>query len=78
LCTAQGGDATTTKKELRKIASGTQQFILGGFALKGQVAIRPGLFSNVSYAMDATVRGESASGRSLPNRIFFITLDKWS
>ena len=36
LCTAQRGDATTTKKGLRKIASGTQQFVVGHLAQKAR------------------------------------------
>lgn len=36
LCTAQGGDATTTKEGLRKIAFGTGQFVVGYFALKAR------------------------------------------
>ena len=36
LCATQRGDATTTKKELRKIASGTQQFVVGHLAQKAR------------------------------------------
>jgi hypothetical protein len=36
LRTTQRGDATTTKKELRKIASGTQQFVVGHLAQKAR------------------------------------------
>ena len=36
LCATQRGDATTTKKELRKIASGAQQFVVGHLAQKAR------------------------------------------
>jgi hypothetical protein len=36
LCATQRGDATTTKKELRKIASGTEQFVVGHLAQKAR------------------------------------------
>jgi len=36
LCATQRGDATTTKKELREIASGTQQFVVGHLAQKAR------------------------------------------
>ena len=45
LRTTQRGDATTTKKELRKIASGTQQFVVGHLAQKARSRFGLAFFS---------------------------------
>ena len=64
LRTTQRGDATTTKKELRKIASGTRQFILGTFALKARSRFGLAFFSWSRRSSIATDRLHSQATTS--------------